>query len=84
VIDDAQRIRVIRALLGISGKELAKRVGVSQGVITSWEKGRNTPQRASRVELAKLCQEHKICFLPSGMPVPAEDIMSKQEIIKNG
>jgi transcriptional regulator with XRE-family HTH domain len=86
VIDDAIRIRVIRALLGISGKELARRVGVTQGVVTGWEKGRSAPRTQSRTALAKICQEHKIMFLPSGFPVPAEDYMPvpAQENTVNG
>jgi transcriptional regulator with XRE-family HTH domain len=79
VIDDAIRIKVIRALLGISGKELAKRIGVTPGVVTGWEKRRFAPQRRSRAALAQICQENKICFLPSGMPCPAEDLMPAQE-----
>jgi DNA-binding transcriptional regulator YiaG len=79
MVDDAVRIRVIRAILGVTSKEFASRVGVSKGVITGWEKGRYSPQRKSRVELMKICQEHKIAFLPSGYPIPLEDMFPTQE-----
>jgi DNA-binding transcriptional regulator YiaG len=83
VIDEATRIRVVRALLGITSKELASRLEVTQGVITAWEKGRSTPRRMNRATLAQMCQKANIMFLPSGMPVPAEDLMP-QETITNG
>jgi transcriptional regulator with XRE-family HTH domain len=79
MVSDATRIRVLRALIGATSKEFAARVGVTPGVITSWEKGRATPQRDSRRELSKICQEENIMLMPSGMPVPAEDLLPKQE-----
>ena len=79
MVDDAQRIRVIRAILGMSSADFAARVGVTPGVITHWEKGRYGPQRKSRIALAEICQKERIAFLPSGMPVPVEDVMATQE-----
>ena len=35
-IDDAVRVRVIRAILGMSSKAFAARVGVSAGTLTAW------------------------------------------------
>jgi len=83
MVDDARRIRVIRALLGLTSREFASRVGVTPGVITGWEKGRFTPQRKSRIALAEMCQKAQIMFLPSGMPVPAEDLMPASQEIPN-
>jgi DNA-binding transcriptional regulator YiaG len=80
LIDDAIRIKVIRALLGISGKELAQRIGVTATTVTSWESRRYVPHRGSREILAKICEENRIMFLPSGMPVPADDILPAQEM----
>jgi predicted transcriptional regulator len=77
MIDDATRIRVIMALLGITSKGLAERIGVTQGVVTGWTKGRFAPQRKNRAAIEKICAESKIMFL-RGMPVP-EDLMSVQE-----
>lgn len=79
MLDEATRIRVIMALLGITSKALAERVGVTQGVVTGWSKGRFAPQRRNRATLAQICQEENIMFLPSGMPVPAEHFAVKQE-----
>jgi len=78
-IDDAVRIRVIRAILGMSSKTFAARVGVSAGALTAWERGRATPQVLNRQELAKICQEHKIAFAPSGFPLPASDVLIFKE-----
>ncbi len=79
IVDDATRIRVIRALLGMESREFAKILGISNGTITSWEKSRSTPQREKRKALAELCQKHGICFLPSGAPVFQSDLMTTQE-----
>jgi DNA-binding transcriptional regulator YiaG len=79
VIDDAARIRVIRAILGMDSKTFSSRVGISPGTCTAWEKGRASPQRDNRKVLAELCQSSGIAFLPSGMPVPMSDLLSIQE-----
>ena len=79
MVDDSVRIRVIMALLGVTSKDFAKRVGVSQGVITGWAKGRYAPRSKSRAALQKICEEEKIMFLPSGMPVPFEE-NSKEKV----
>lgn len=79
MVDDATRIRVIRALLGIDSRTFAARLNVSCGTITGWEKGRATPQRENRKILAEICQSAGIAFLPSGCPVPMSDLMPSQE-----
>ena len=79
MVSDATRIRVIMALMGVTSKDLAIRVGVSQGVVTGWSKGRCAPQRKSRAALAEICQQEGICFLPSGMPVRIEDLVVVKE-----
>jgi transcriptional regulator with XRE-family HTH domain len=83
-IGDAVRIRVIRALMGTTSRSFAQRIGVSAGTLTSWEKGRATPQNSHREELAKLCHEKKIGFLPSGMPVPFVDTLVYREDKSHG
>lgn len=40
----SQLIRNERALLGVSGTELAKAIGVSVAVISNWERGANIAQ----------------------------------------
>ena len=79
-VDDSARVRVIRALLGIDSRTFAKTLSVSPGTVTAWEKGRSTPTRAKRNELAQFCQKNGIAFLPSGMPVPRVDLAVTQEI----
>lgn len=81
ILDDAVRIRVIRALIGMSSKEFATRLGVCAGTLTAWERSRSSPQGTKRQALAELCQEHKIGFTPSGFPFPIADcmIMKPQE-----
>jgi DNA-binding XRE family transcriptional regulator len=83
VIDDAVRVRVIRALLDMKSKELAERIGVSAVTITYWERGTAVPRGDHRRELESLCREHRITFLPSGMPVPFDDCLQFKEK-KNG
>jgi DNA-binding XRE family transcriptional regulator len=78
-IDEATRIRVVRAMLGLTSKQFASKVGVGPSAVTAWEKGRATPQREKRKELAKICQDAGIAFLPSGCPVPMTDIFTQQE-----
>ena len=78
-LSDAMRVRVIRALLGMTSKQFAQKIGVSATTLTSWEKGRNTPQAHIRPRISDLCQEHGIAALPSGMPVPASDVLMFKE-----
>ena len=79
MVQDSTRIRVIMALLGVTSKDFAVRVGVSQGVVTGWSKGRYAPQRKSREALAAICQAEGIAFLPSGMPVMVADLVVVKE-----
>lgn len=81
ILTDAHRIRIIRALLGWDSKTFAARLGVCAGTMTAWERGRSSPQGPKKQELAELCQENQICFLPSGMPVPLSDVVIYKEII---
>ena len=75
IIDDSAKIRVIRAMLGMESREFAAKLGISAGTMTSWEKGRSTPQREKRKVITEICQKYRIGFMPSGMPVPIDDIM---------
>ena len=78
-VDDAARIRVIRALTGMDSKSFCEMLHISSGTLTSWEKGRATPQREKRKELAQFCQKLGLAFLPSGMPVPASDLIAPSQ-----
>lgn len=75
MVSEQARIKIIRSLLNIESRELAKRVGVLPGSVTGWETGKTSPQGKNRIAIAKLCQENEIAFLPSGMPIPFEDLV---------
>lgn len=83
-LDDATRIRVIRALLGMSSRDFAARVGICGATLTGWERSRATPTPSKRQELAELCHEKGIAFSPSGMPFPWADMNFKPQEGKNG
>ena len=70
IVTDAMRVRVIRAILGVTSREFCRMAGISAETLTSWEKGRAEPQRRKRVILAAICHQNSIAFLPNGMPVP--------------
>lgn len=80
--DDATRVRVIRAIVGMDSKSFAAHLGICAGTCTAWEKGRSSPQGAGKKALLELCQERKIGFTPSGFPFPIIDcMMFRQEEI---
>ena len=79
MISEAKRIHIIRILLGMDAKTFAATLGVCPNTITGWEHGRNEPVRSKRKQLSELCRKHKIAFLPSGMPVPKEELYASPE-----
>ena len=70
MVDEATRIRVIRAIIGWDRKTLQKRLGVSANVVKNWENGTSIPQRKNRKALAEVCFEHNIRINPNGYPEP--------------
>jgi DNA-binding transcriptional regulator YiaG len=74
MVTDSRRIRLIRAYLGDSSAEFAKRCGVSTVTITNWEKGRKKPGLIAGTTLAKIIKQAKLILLPSGYPVPISDV----------
>lgn len=82
-IDDARRIRIVRAYLGMDSRAFAARMGVCPATLTNWERGRSSPGSIKRGELGVLCQEHGLAFSPSGYPFPVADcVVFKQEEAK--
>lgn len=75
IINDGTRVRVIRALLGMDSKSFAKKLNVCAATLTSWEKGRSSPQGDNKNALAKICSEAGIGFTPTGCPLPMADVM---------
>ena len=76
MIAEDTRIRVVRALTGLTPGEFAARLGVTRQTVTTWERGRSCPGRTHRMQLQVLCEELKIGFTPSGMPVPFNDVLT--------
>jgi transcriptional regulator with XRE-family HTH domain len=79
LIDDATRIRVIRALVGMTTAHFAKHLGCQPGAVTDWEHGRSEPRSPLRKKLWELCHERGIAFLPCGMPVPYHATLTLKE-----
>lgn len=80
MIDDNARIRIIRAMLGLKPGAFATLLGVSTNTITYWENGRAIPRRQHRAKLAEVCSENRICFLPSGYPIPLDELLPMREV----
>lgn len=80
MIEEKAKIRIIRVLLDVSAKEFAEILGVTPCSVSGWENGRCTPQRGVRRKISEMCDKNGICFLPSGMPVPKEDLLPDQQI----
>ena len=73
MVNDATRIRLIRAYLGMDSKSFAARLGVGPDTVSNWEHGRSSPTRRIREELMRVCQLNGLGFLPSGYPVPQSE-----------
>lgn len=71
--NEATKIRVIRAFLGVNIKTFAARMGSSTTSVYMWETGRATPTLKKRYRLAEICREGGIMFTPSGYPIPVSD-----------
>lgn len=84
LIDDATRIRCIRALVGMTTGDFAKYLGVGVGSVTEWEHGRASPRASMNRRLLALCHERGIAFLPCGMPVPYHATLTLKESINVG
>ncbi len=55
----SERLKVMRSTLGISQREMAEKLSVSQKSISFWEKGRNEPQGSL---IRTLCNEYSISY----------------------
>lgn len=53
----ARLVAAIRAQLGVSQEELARRLGVSFATVNAWENGRSTPRPDHRDALVELARE---------------------------
>ena len=48
-----QRIKFFREVAGISQRDLANRLGVSQAAVALWETGKNAPTLANLIQIAE-------------------------------
>ena len=69
MVDEAMRVRVIRAIVGISKSDLAARCDVVYQTVSNWETGRSVPNSTSRRVLSELCAKNNIAIRPDGFPV---------------
>ena len=72
MVSEAMRCRVIRAILGWSARQLARKCDVTPYTVWNWEAGRSVPSITSRKALAEICHEHRIAIRPDGFPVVIE------------
>jgi DNA-binding transcriptional regulator YiaG len=72
-IDEATKIRVIRAILGLNVAAFANIMGTTPTSVWQWENGHASPQLRRRETLHKICKEHGIAISPSGYPFPVSD-----------
>ena len=72
MVDEAMRVRVIRAITGMTKGKMGQVFGVGPNTIGNWESGRHVPNLSSRKILAEICQKNKISIRPDGFPVPVE------------
>ncbi len=73
VVDDALRIRVIRAIAGMKQGEFCKRLGINPNTLSQWESGKHAPRGDGRKKLAQVCAELNISIRPDGFPVPVSE-----------
>lgn len=57
-LETGERIREMRETLGITGRELADRIGVTRGAVGNWELG----QGIKRENLQKIASAYKVSF----------------------
>lgn len=50
----SNNLKGLRDLTGLTQAELAEKLGVSQGVVSFWEIGRNLPEASKLPELARI------------------------------
>jgi len=78
-ITESAKIRIIRAALGFRVHEFAAKLGITTNTLNNWESGRTQPTGAKREAWNKLCREYGWGYLPSGMPVPMDDILAPRQ-----
>lgn len=52
-------IKAIRETLKLTQTALAEKIGVNQGDVSNWERGRNGISRAARKAIERLLEEHQ-------------------------
>ena len=71
--DFARELAATRERMGLTQGELAARLGVSQGAVSRWEKGRHRPATEALMRLGMLSPGSSPLFGPRTTP-PAQDL----------
>lgn len=71
--DFARALAATRERMGLTQGELAARLGVSQGAVSRWEKGRHRPATEALMRLGMLSPGSSPLFGPRTSP-PAQDL----------
>lgn len=53
-LDFGEKLKILRAKLGISQKELAQRIHISKSAISAYESGTRCPEYGTLIKLARL------------------------------
>ena len=72
MVNEATRMRVIRAILGVDMQTFARHFDVSPNTVRNWERGISIPNTINRKTLSGLLLKNRIAIRPDGFPVPSE------------
>lgn len=69
---DARRVRLLRARLGLTQRELADELGVRQQTVSEWETGAYQPRGASARLLRLVAERAGLDAYDAGPPEPPD------------
>jgi DNA-binding transcriptional regulator YiaG len=69
MVDEQQRMRIIRSITGLERREFADRLGVHRMSVYNWEMGKTVPNNIARKALAEVMQEYGISIRSDGYPM---------------
>ena len=79
----AERLRVLRARLGLSQEQLARRLSVSFATVNRWEAGRSRPSARAAAAIAELEASASRGQRPPQGPEPAEERTARLPIAQS-
>ena len=74
-----QRIRKVRLEHGIKQKELAKKIGISQGALTNFELGRRKISLEWLLKISRALEVPVSYFVSAVEPAPDEDMLEPKD-----